>query len=81
MPLSESLRKKPVDRFRVRRALGHYCARCRKPWALQARRVEEQSVGARFLEWVISCRYCDYRRSHVVLVELAQQPPVRAVTS
>ena len=47
----------------LRRAAGHICARCQRPWALRASvETTEQEEGT-FSAWVVRCRFCDYRRT------------------
>jgi hypothetical protein len=79
VPTAADLTKKTVERSRRRRAHGHYCVQCRRPWALVARRDEEQTLGARMLRWIVCCRFCDYRRTHVVEMQLPVEHPLRAV--
>ncbi|HEX6920444.1 MAG TPA: hypothetical protein VF314_09460 [Actinomycetes bacterium] len=42
------------SRTRLRRAAGHLCPECRELWALVALRIDDG--------FLVSCRYCDYRR-------------------
>ena len=55
----------------ARRARGHHCPECLRPWALQARRERSRHpAGAEIIAWVVSCRFCEYRRSRVMSVDV-----------
>lgn len=56
----------------LRRAAGHTCLSCRRPWALRAKVETVDRVVAgrvqRYIAWVVRCRFCDHART-VLTVE------------
>jgi hypothetical protein len=54
-----------------RRASGHTCTSCGRPWALRAAVETHERDRHRFAAWVVRCRFCDYRRPIRVVGEAA----------